>query len=142
MSRTGTGKPLEEKFWALVEKGPECWNWRGTTFHKGYGSFRVSPTQNHGAHRVAYVLSGRTIPQGYHVDHLCGNRLCVNPAHLEAVTPTENARRGYANRYPAKNPDITQCIHGHSLLPDNVRLSSSGRWYCRTCEREAQEKAT
>lgn len=140
MTRTGTAKPLADKFWALVEKGPGCWNWKGSTFQTGYGSFRVSPTQNNGAHRVAYVLSGRTIPQNYQIDHLCGNRLCVNPDHLEAVTAAENGLRAIERRNILAQTEVTQCRKGHQLLPDNVRLTAAGKWHCRTCE--AQKKTT
>jgi HNH endonuclease len=92
---------LEEAFWARVDKrGPdECWPWTGTLTKKGYGQFwRPRMTT---AHRMAYQLHhGITLPPGHEVeiDHVkdrgCTRRDCCNPAHLEAVTPGENHKRG------------------------------------------------
>lgn len=94
-------RPLEERFWEKVEKrGPdECWEWGGTVAD-GYGRFREggfgsSPVR---AHRVAYKLLVGPIPEGLVLDHLCENRGCVNPAHLEPVTNRENLRRHYEGR--------------------------------------------
>jgi len=91
-------------FWARVELVTSgCWEWRGGTRKNGYGSFAIRKldgvwTQTT-SHRWAFVDQGGVIPDGYEVDHLCRNRPCVRPDHLEAVTLQENRRRrdtGYA----------------------------------------------
>lgn len=92
------------------------------------------------AHRVAYEATVGPIPKGLQVDHLCRNRLCVNPSHLEAVTPAENKRRGFSP--PAINARKTHCIHGHELAGANVyyRKDRPGRRQCRECERIRKRK--
>jgi hypothetical protein len=97
--------PLTERqtrnFWRKVEKSDDCWLWTASTTNAGYGQFglvrpgeRLMMTL---AHRLAYTLSVGPIPDGLVIDHLCENKLCVNPAHLEPVTQTVNARRWREN---------------------------------------------
>lgn len=80
--------------WELDEQ-TGCWNWTGKTTPGGYGTVITAEGSNAPAHRYMYLVKhGRYgIPPGMHIDHLCRNRLCVNPAHLEPVTPSENQRR-------------------------------------------------
>ena len=78
-----------------------CWNWIGAVNRKGYGSAQVRGVK-HNAHRAVYLESGLQIPVGYHLDHICRNKLCVNPAHMEPVTLQENVRRQHAARTEAK----------------------------------------
>lgn len=84
-----------DRFWAMVDRGPGCWVWRGARKQLGYGLYRVGAKLKQ-AHRVAYELMVGPIPDGLVLDHLCRNPECVNPAHLEPVTHQENIRRGYA----------------------------------------------
>lgn len=127
-------KGAAESFWNHVDKSPEgCWLWTGPLRPKdGYGVWRSGP-----AHRAAFLSAGGSIPDGYQIDHLCRVRNCVNPAHLEAVTPQENIRRSMCP--PALNAQKTHCPQGHPYDEVNtyVRVvEDGGRWReCRACHR-------
>ena len=87
--------PTEERFWRKVNKTDRCWLWTGALTGKGYGSFGQTPPGGSVlAHRFAYIREFGAIPDGLVIDHLCRERRCVNPAHLEAVTNRENVVRG------------------------------------------------
>jgi hypothetical protein len=92
-------------------------------------------------HKISYVYYFGAIPDGLEIDHLCRNRQCFNPAHLEAVTHKENVLRG--NGHAARHAKQTHCIHGHPLEGDNVRwfktVSGVGR-QCRACHKITASK--
>lgn len=126
---------MQERFWSKVRPPVgigECWEWIGAK-NQGYGFFRVSPTRQSTAQRVAYEIIFDTIPNGLQLDHLCRNHGCVNPYHLEPVTPRENILRG--ETVPARNSKKTHCKNGHELTIDNLDryALSTGRRMCRTC---------
>lgn len=77
-------------FWQNVEKTDTCWNWTGRQMNGGYGK-ATHGGRTTGAHRIAYEMTGVTIPDGMYLDHICSNRLCVNPAHLREVTRKQNS---------------------------------------------------
>lgn len=89
-------RSLADRFWEKVEKTETCWNWTASLNGNGYGQFALEtwPLVLRGAHRIAYLLVVGPIPEGLDLDHLCRNRRCVNPAHLEPVTRQVNLRRG------------------------------------------------
>lgn len=114
-------RPAEERFWEKVQRGgpDDCWLWTGNITKKKdpHGRFYPGPGREGVlAHRYAYELLVGPIPEGMHIDHLCRTRLCVNPRHLEPVTPKVNALRGVG--VTALNATKTRCDNGHPLGPD------------------------
>lgn len=95
-----------------------CHVWTGATRH-GHGHFYYMGKMAR-AHRVSLELAGRPVPAHLHVDHICRNRACVNPEHLRAVTPRQNALEN--NMSPlAVNAARTECPNGHPYTPENTR---------------------
>jgi hypothetical protein len=132
-------RPIAERFWEKVNRrGPgECWPWLGAQSN-GYGQMR-GHDQAAWAHRVAYELVRGPIPLGLTIDHLCRNRLCVNPSHMEAVTNQENILRGIG--FAAENARKTKCPRGHAYDLIGLQPGFRGKGFqnmrgCRTCRNE------
>jgi hypothetical protein len=131
-----TPSPVIERFAEKIEPQPNgCWLWTGTANRDGYGRFYVREAITELAHRWAYEQFVGPIPEGMPLDHLCRNRSCVNPDHLEPVTQRENQTRSPLT-IAAQNLAKTHCPLGHPYNEENTYLYRGGR-RCRACRRTA-----
>lgn len=132
--------------WAEKHIAPEpnsgCWLWMGLLF-EGSGYARTGVGARTGAtqlvHRRVYELLRGPIPGALPLDHKCRVRCCVNPAHLEPVTPKENLLRGEGAC--AKNARKSACKNGHVFTPENTYARSDGARGCRACNAARQQTA-
>ena len=131
---------LYQRFWAKVNKTDTCWLWTACASH-GYGRIKVGGGFGKmlQAHRVAYEMLVGPIPEGLHLDHLCRVTLCVNPNHLEPVTPRENILRG--ENHVAKRARQTECLRGHPLSGANLYTNSKGGRACKICQNESNKRS-
>jgi hypothetical protein len=131
-------QPRRSAIWRFFEKieisttrfykGTPCWDWIGTKTN-GYGQFRSDGrrgAKKSSPHQYAYEAFIGPMPEGMEPDHLCRNRGCGNPLHLEAVTHAENIRR--------RSETMTQCKAGHEFNEENTQYIGAKR-KCRLCNR-------
>ena len=125
-------KTVEQRFWDNVNRDEAngCWIWAGGKTGWGYGGFSAD-SQYVPAHRYAYELIVGPIPVGLQLDHLCRNRACVNPAHMEPVTNKINSLRGVS--FSAHNARATHCPQGHPYDLFNTYITPKGKRDCRKC---------
>lgn len=127
---------LPDRFWSKIAVQPDgCWNWLRDRSQRGYGRFYVKGLGRWRAvyaHRLSYGTLVAPIPERLVIDHLCRNRSCCNPAHLEPVTQAENNLRGRGGGWHNRNK--THCKHGHAFTPENTFRTSDNRRGCRTCK--------
>ena len=119
-----------------IRPGPACWDWLAGRDHKGYGQFWLDGGTRL-AHRVSYEYANGPIPNGLQLDHLCRNRACVNPAHLEPVTGRDNLLRGETKA--AMNAAATHCSNGHAFDEVNT-YHWRGHRICRACGRDISRR--
>lgn len=126
-----------ERFVAKVRVIPcgGCWEWTAYKNQDGYGQFTISHHNDAPAHRWYYEQVVGPVPDKLQLDHLCRNRSCVNPNHLEPVTNRENTIRGRSPELARRRwASYTHCKHGHEYTPENTRIDTAGNRRCRQCE--------
>ena len=125
---------MNNNIWLKVKKTPSCWNWIGEITDKGYGRLQ-NGYKRVKAHRYFYELFVGKIPVGLEIDHLCRNKKCVNPKHLELVTHRENIIRAWAER----KKNTPNCPNGHPYSGKNLYIyfdkKKNLRWRaCKECK--------
>jgi hypothetical protein len=139
---------FHEKY--IVDPVTGCWQWQAGTCGRGYS--KIGYTRPDGTRRTvgAYKwimeqIHGPIAP-GYEPDHLCRNKLCVNPDHMEIVTRAENNRRRVA-AYRENGKEMHwklrasgKCREGHEMTPENTIDKKDGTRTCRTCRQKFQRK--
>ncbi len=116
-------------FWAKVSKGDNCWEWTGYVNKRGYGEYMSEYLTTRLVHRIAYALIKGELPKEA-LDHLCRNKVCCNPAHLEPVSNLTNVRRSNIGQHWANK---THCPQGHEYDEENT-IAQHGSRVCRSCK--------
>lgn len=141
-------KCLKARFWSSVSANSAegCWNWNGPKTFYGYGRLMESigngKTKQLMAHRFAYEQIVGKIQDVMTIDHVCRNKLCVNPAHMEVVTRGENSIRSHSRNMVAMRENC--CTNGHKIENENVikeiRGNGKERLRCKICSLEREKK--
>lgn len=132
-----TERLLENTLLVLHPTMGTCWQWTGPLY-LGYGRCSYKG-KNQGAYRASYIHFKGAIPPNLTLDHLCRNRACINPSHLEPVTTGENVLRGVS--FTAQEAKQTHCKYGHELVGHGIYWEGNKR-KCRLCRyrREAERR--
>lgn len=112
-----------------------CWVWQGGLCSEGYARITTAGFPRSRGYRVSYLAFVGPIAEGLVLDHLCRNRPCVNPEHLEPVTGHQNTLRGNAANLEFRRTPITHCPHGHEYTAENSYFCKRGTRSCRTCRK-------
>lgn len=130
---------LPEKIQARIEPEPMsgCWLWTGGRESKGYGRYGKNGRK---AHRLVYELLVGPVPEGLQLDHLCRNRICVSPWHLEPVTGKVNVARGEGFDVGKVHRERTHCPHGHPYEGENLKMRKNGQRAGRECSKTANAR--
>jgi len=120
------------RFYSKIKFNKEtwCWDWVGTTLQRGYGHFSIK-RKIWRSHRLSFAIHKGELIEGLTLDHLCRNRACCNPEHLEQVTSKVNILRGES--VSAKNAKKTHCPQGHEYDEQNTYVSPTNGRSCRKC---------
>jgi HNH endonuclease len=127
----------QRRLFQKIDQTDACWIWTGGQTASGYGRCKVAGKFRR-AHRLTYELLVGPIPEDLVLDHLCRDKLCVRPDHLEPVTDRENILRGEGRA--AVNAAKTHCRMGHEFTPDNTYEPPSGGRNCRECLRQRKAR--
>ena len=123
-----------------IYQGTPCWDWTACKDKDGYGSFSVNGKSIR-SHKFSYELYNGEIPKGLQLDHLCRNRDCINPIHLEPVTAQENIKRGLSGKINNYNKQKTHCPQGHKYnIQNTYRDLSRNNRHCIICTKTKQKK--
>ncbi len=136
MSIQSTPEEYERRLWSRIAAGDlrECWPWLGYVNANGYPGRITWGQIDEAPYRRAYRLVHGDIPQGFQLDHLCRNKVCCNPLHLQAVSCLVNVRRGTCPSTLLARANT--CVRGHEFTPDNTtwrRSPDRARRVCRIC---------
>lgn len=148
LDSTAIPPSAQYRFWGHVDRSSGelgCWRWTASHNAGGYSQFMLQVNGHRRlvlGHRLAYALANDAVLSAENaetLDHLCRNRGCVNPVHLEPVTNAENVRRGISAA--SVNARKTHCHRGHEFTPENT-LTRPGRTVreCRVCALESQRR--
>jgi hypothetical protein len=109
-----------------------CWVYPNVPNSDGYVRVSVNGRKVM-THRLSLWQAGITIPEGLEIDHLCRNRACCNPSHLQVVTHRENMQRGTGQ--DRINAAKTHCMRGHEFTVENTYICPNGARQCKVCRR-------